>query len=88
MLDKLILSGLFGLFATNPIAIMNVRAPQSLLIRACTVVEIPDFLFVVIASHGHSIPPPGKSIHVLVSAAHVTPRQATEIDLQIGRILG
>src|SRR6266404_494191 len=59
MLNKLILSGLFGLFATNPIAMMNVRAPQTLVIRACTVVEIPDFLFVVIPIHSSRSRRPG-----------------------------
>src|SRR6266851_7379541 len=85
MLNKLILSGLFGLFATNPIAMMNVRAPQTLVIRACTVVEIPNFLFVVIASHAFAVLSPGKSIRSSpVPAAYVTARQASEKALQDG----
>ena len=59
MLNKLILSGLFGFFATNPIAMMNVRAPQTLVIRACTVVEIPNSLFVVIPIHSSQSRHPG-----------------------------
>src|SRR6266481_2973240 len=59
MLNKLILSRLFGLFATNPIAVMNVRAPQTLVIRACTVVEIPNSLFVVIPIHSSRSRHPG-----------------------------
>src|SRR5216683_2607870 len=55
MLNELILSRLFCFFATNPIAMMDVRAPQTLVIRACAVVEIHDFLFVVIASHPYVV---------------------------------
>src|SRR5882762_3658760 len=51
MFNKLVLSRLFCFFATNPIPMMDVRAPETLVIRAGTVVEIPDFLFVVIANH-------------------------------------
>src|SRR5260370_24625165 len=88
MLDKLNLSLLFCFFAANPIAMMNVFAPQTLVIRACTVVEIPDFLFVVIASHAFAVLSPGKSIRSSpVPAAYVTPRQVLEVALQTGRIL-
>src|SRR3989442_13253902 len=60
-----------------------------LVIGAGPVGVIPDLLFVVIASHGFAVSPPGKSTRSRpASAAYVTPRQAAEIALQISWIVG
>src|SRR6266568_7774032 len=55
-LDKLNLRPFFCLFATDPVAMMKVRPPEFLVIGAYAVVEVSDFVFIVIASHRFAVP--------------------------------
>src|SRR5260370_30076134 len=61
MLNKLILSRLFCFFSTNPIAMMDVRAPQTLVIRAVAFVELHIFFLFSIPLHAATLPPPTTS---------------------------
>jgi len=53
MLDELDLRGFFRFVATNPVAVVQMLAPQGVVVRASDVVVFNDFMLLVDARNGH-----------------------------------
>jgi hypothetical protein len=56
MLDKLNLGSFFGFIAANPIAVMQMLAPQLVEMGTYYIIEIPDAFLIVVAIHVSAIP--------------------------------
>src|ERR1700688_2793374 len=56
MLDELNLGSFFRFIAANPIAVMQMLAPQLVEMGTYHIIEIPDAFLVVVAGHGSAMP--------------------------------